>query len=182
MRILTTAAVMLGAWMGSAHAQAPAPPPLTPPPEGRLQLVSGNDVAATFLDLERIERRGAHVEFWILQIPAQPYALTSNALRADWVVQTVQRGSIDCGARLHTHLSLESFNAAGERVVWLPRFPAEPIEARSAHDFVAGVLCDGVELPASNIVIGHAVAREITRQIFADTAASRSREPLQAEP
>lgn len=135
-------------------------------PNGRLQLVSGSQGGAFFIDLDRVERKGDTVTFWTYGA-----YVPGNRIGNDVVVQDTALQVIDCAKRtIHTQ-GVSGFNEAGRFVVGLPASEVEPIEARSAHDFQARVLCDGAVLPPTNTLQGHAAALAVARAMLGAKAA-----------
>ena len=134
-------------------------------PTGRLQLVSGNATGAFFIDLDRVERKGDVVTYWTYgaYVPGNP-------IGDDVVVQDTALQVIDCAERTIHTLGVSAFNEQGKFVVGLPADEVEPIEANSAHDFQARVLCDGAVLPPSNTLLGHAAALAVARAMLGPKA------------
>jgi hypothetical protein len=129
-------------------------------PEGRLQLVSGTDEVAFFIALDLTKRSGDRVNYWVYGAYVPGYAMAEGP-----VVQEFSRLSIDCKARTVRTWGATGFLESGRVVVSLPArgFKAGPIEEGSAYDFQARVLCDGVQMPASNTMMGHAQALAVAR-------------------
>lgn len=144
----------------------PPTPPVYPLPNGRLMLFSGNSRGASFLDLERTSKSGSKVDAWIFQVPAEPFGLPGGDPNQR-SVQTLRHLTLDCAKRgTFQELGADSFNAAGQRVVWLPASPPEALEPGSMQEFVVRVMCDGEKPPTPTPVIGHEAAVQVARQIF----------------
>lgn len=145
----------------------PPTPPVYQLPTGRLMLFSGNAHGASFLDLERTSKTGSKVDAWIFQVLAEPYNLSGNDPNQR-VAQIVFHLALDCAKRdTFAELGQDGFNAAGQRVVWLPASPPESLEPSSMQEFVVRMMCDGEKPPTPTPVIGHEAAVQVTRQIFA---------------
>jgi hypothetical protein len=134
-------------------------------------LFSGNARGASFLDLERTSKSGSKVDAWIFQVPAEPYSLDGSPSGGDpsqRVAQILTHLSLDCAKRdTFAELGEDGFNAVGERVVWLPASPPEPLQPSSMQEFVVRMMCDGEKPPTPTPVIGHKAAVQVTQQIFA---------------
>jgi hypothetical protein len=151
----------------SAGAAATAPEPK--PPVGikltqdRLVLVAGSRSGATFLEPDSIVWTGNVAVVTTYTVFEPPHAIAEGKI----VVQGVNRHRIDCAAHTRQDLGSEGYDEAGKSLVWLPERPAEPIPPNSAYDFVAKVVCEKVELPASNIVQGYVAARALALRMLA---------------
>ncbi|HYE47174.1 MAG TPA: surface-adhesin E family protein [Caulobacter sp.] len=128
-------------------------------PTGRLQLVSGTRGAAYFIDLDRTARSGDVVTYWTYGV-----YVPGHSFNGKLAVQEVAVMIIDCGDRTVRTLGVSAFDESGAFVIGLPADPApEPIKPRSAHEFQAKVLCDGIQLPPQNIFKGHAAGLAAAR-------------------
>ena len=131
-------------------------------PDERLALVSGSPRGANFLAIDSTAWTGRSAVITMYTIFEPPSVIGENLT----VVQGVDRQRIDCAAHTHQDLGSEGFDEGGKSIVWLPERPPEPIEANSSHAFMAKVICEKVELPASNMVQGHVAARTLALQLL----------------
>jgi hypothetical protein len=136
-----------------------APPPL---PEGRLQLFAGNNLGANFLVMDEIKPTGDGYDFWFYQANAKPVVIGPGKS----VVQSLEHGRVHCQDRTYTRLFVAGYSREGTALVTLPPASAEHIVGNATQDFAARVLCDRVELPATNTVVGYRRALEVTQQMI----------------
>ncbi|MBI1405425.1 MAG: hypothetical protein GC145_04800 [Caulobacter sp.] len=129
-------------------------------PEGRLQLVSGRAGAAFFISLGQVRREGDVVDYWTYAVYAPGHPLNAGLL-----VQDITHLRLDCQARTTRVLGVAGFDEAGRVLATVPAraYEEEPIEAESAHDFQARVLCDGIALPPQNTFADRKAAYAATR-------------------
>jgi hypothetical protein len=100
-------------------------------------------------------------------VPAEPSGLPGSD-PTQRTTQSVTHLNLDCAKRdIFVQLGSDGFNAAGQRVVWLPGSPPEPLEPGSMQEFVVRMMCDGEKPPTPTPVIGHEAALQVTKQIFA---------------
>lgn len=155
-------AVVVAAFVSALAAPAAAADPTAPElPTGRLQGISMGRGGGWFLVLDQSKKIGETADLWSLLVMDPPYP--SNGRE---VVYSLAHQRIDCPARTVTELGVYGYDAEGEVVVTLPESPTEPIEPRSAHEFMARVLCDG-ERPPTPTVTGYAQARRTVQAINA---------------
>jgi hypothetical protein len=138
-----------------------AAPPLTPLPNGRLLLFSGNNSGASFIALDQTSKSGKLADVWTLSVAQVPNCLAGKGRPDGCVTEFTSRYAVDC-SRLQsiTLVSSEGFNSAGKRIVWLPRQPSKAVEASSLEDHVIAVMCLGVGPPPGRgtVVVGNDAA------------------------
>ena len=129
-------------------------------PDGPLLGVSGNERHANFIETDQTSRHNDLVEvtIFIVYTPGLP-------MRGHLASQMVRRERYDCAKRTQTELGAQAFDDAGRLVMWLPAYPPENIREGAAEDYVAKVVCDGVSLPPTNTVIGHAAAMRVAHEM-----------------
>lgn len=150
-----------------ASRAAPAPEPKPPVgiklPDGRLTLFAGGASSATFIEPDSIARTDNTAVVMTYTVFEPPHAIAPGKI----VVQAVNRHRIDCTAKTRQDLGSEGYDEAGKSLVWLPERPIEPMEPGSMYGFIVQVVCDKVELPATNTVQGHVAARVLAKQALA---------------
>jgi hypothetical protein len=152
----------------ATHA-APTPEPKPQPPvgiklsDGRLTLFAGNPSSATFIEPDSMAWTGSTAIVMTYTVFEPPHAIAPGKI----VVQAVNRHRIDCAARTRQDLGSEAYDVAGRSLVWLPERPTEPLDPKSMYSFVVQIVCDKVELPASNTVQSHVGARVLALQALA---------------
>jgi hypothetical protein len=117
--------------------------------------------SAHFLDLDRVSKTGSKADIWVLVISDPPYPIGDRLEVAD-----VEHEAIDCVKRTYTDLGSKAFDEAGEMVVWLPAARPERIKPGNAYEFIARVVCDGLQPPSGYVVRGHAAALQLGRRIL----------------
>ena len=148
---------------------APAPEPKPQPPvgiklpDGRLTLFAGGASSATFIEPDSVARTDDTAVVMTYTVFEPPHAIAPGKI----VVQAVNRHRIDCAARTRQDLGSEGYDEAGKSLVWLPERPIEAIEPGSMYGFVVQIVCDKLELPATNTVLGHVAARALAKQSLA---------------
>lgn len=141
-----------------------APPPAIAQlrlPDGPLLGVSGNDDQATFLEIDQTSRHNDMVEVTLFQVFIHGIRMNDRV-----AAQMVVRERFDCNKRTEVLLGGQAFDAAGNLVLWLPEFPPDPIRPGATEDHVAKVVCDGVRLPPTNVVTGHAAAVRMAHEMI----------------
>ena len=149
-RAILVVLVSITGWGWAQSLAAEAPWML---PEGRLQLVSGNPSAVYFVDLDRLSKSGDIADIWIYQVLDPGFYVGGKQ-----VVQIVSHERIDCLKRHRHGIGQASFDGAGKVLVTMPAEDLGAVLSGRPHDFIARYVCDGLELPAENIVTGHAEA------------------------
>jgi len=151
----------IGVVAGPGEAPFGAPPEDTNVglPEGALLGVAAGHGGATFIDLEHSAVRDgiASIRTYTVYDPPLP------PLKGKRVLQDVGNVVIDCAHRTYIEHRSYGFDEAGNQVIWTSGNSVEPIEAKSANDRLASVMCDGVRMPLQAQVRGHAAALELAR-------------------
>jgi hypothetical protein len=166
---LICAVAMLTA--GPAFSQPPTAP-VAPLPEGRLLLVGGNSAAANFVALDQSTKGGPTADEWQFRVFAKPVELSRPGDANRKVsTQSLAHLKVDCAKRTFVQLSLDAFDESGRWVLGMEAERARAIEANSTQDFLAKVMCDGVQPPQVVVVTGHAAAVKLARQILGQASA-----------
>jgi hypothetical protein len=141
--------------------------PVAPLPDGRLLLVSGNSRSANFIALDKSSKNQTDVDLWVFTVMSPPIALGgATDLKRLVVAQTFAHFSIACVTRRVTKLSEDGFDEVGKWLIAGPGDAPAPIVRDSAQDFMARVMCDGVQPPSTSPVIGHVAALAVARRIL----------------
>jgi hypothetical protein len=155
-------ALSTGAIFVSGVAQAAPPPPL---PTGKLTGVAMGASGATFLIPDKVSRTGDVVDVWVYRV-FEPGFKVGEAT----VVQGLANWKFDCAARSQADIYSAGFDASDKFIVDLPPFPAKPLERESAQEFVGKVVCDGVQMPAQNTLVGYKAAAMMARGLIQSAA------------
>ena len=133
-------------------------------PGGDLTLFAGNSRGANFLVDGSIRRSGDVVFVWNYRVYAEEVPSPEGP-----VDQDITELEIDCAARTQKQVAVHAFGPSGDHKFSMPAEAATPIVANSTWDFVARVVCDGVQLPPSATVSGAPAARALAHERLAQT-------------
>lgn len=141
--------------------------PIAPLPDGRLLLVSGNSRSANFIALDESSKNQTDVDLWVFTVMSPPIVLSGATDPKRLIVaQTLAHFSIACATRRVTKLSEDGFDDVGRWLIAGPGDAPAPIVRDSAQDFMARVMCDGVQPPSASPIMGHAAALAVARRIL----------------
>lgn len=162
-----SALILVAACQAAPSDAASLPPPPDEiaaiiPPTGPLLGVARGGRSATFLDRAGVVQIDGAMQATLLVVYRPPLETPYGAAHIG-----AERVAYDCARRTMTPLGAQAFDEAGQRVMWLPPGPPEPLEPGLSHDFVAQVLCDGAEPPNAQTVEGVAGAVALAETILA---------------
>lgn len=124
--------------------------------DGRLEAAARTQHSGTFIDLDKTSRTGEVVDAWIMTV-SLPGLPTQQGAAVQWV----EHQRVDCKAHTHLQLGLKAFDRKGAMVMWMFEPAPEPNDS-GTFAVLDHVLCDEVTLPASNTVVGHQAAFDMT--------------------
>ncbi len=119
-------------------------------------LFGGNAQAANFAVMDTLTRSGDVASLTNYRIYADPIPSPNGPIQQD-----ITELDIDCSARTVTTRAVHAFQHSGRWVASFGPEPIEPIQRNQTWDLLAGVACDGVRYPESQIARGPNAAREL---------------------
>ena len=172
--VLGTLSLALALALAAVELAAAAVPPLTGPnapppniaeltlPTGRLAYVSASARAAGFIDLDHVDHGADGIVTGVLLRIYDP-GIPSRGMVA---VQTVARMRWFCSKHVSQELGVQAFDEDGALVIWLPPDSPEPVRPNTGSELLARFLCEGAELPAGDVLTGHANALSEGRRLL----------------
>jgi hypothetical protein len=123
-----------------------------------LLAISMGTNGATFLVQEGQTKSGESAMVWVYQIfePALKIGPAS-------VVQAMANWKIDCAAHTVASVYRAGYDASDKFVIDTPAEAAKPIVAETSQAYVGKVVCEGVELPADDNIMGYKAAALVAR-------------------
>ena len=128
--------------------------------------------AANFVALDQSTKGGPVADVWQFRVFARPVELSKPGAAVHKVsIQSLAHLKIDCAKRTFVQLSLDAFDEADRWVLGMEPERARAIETDSTQDFLARVMCDGVQPPQVVVVTGHTAALRLARQVLGQARA-----------